>query len=108
MVTVKGRISRERGRNVLALLMDRIADRSAGRSSGTTARSGKMLVDWIRLKRRVNLVMERTNDLKRAERVLARMLQSGKTKVEEDVEREPGVQSLKRLGKQWRSWLRSN
>ena len=55
----------------------------------------KELADWIRTERRVRLVMNGTNCLRRAERVLARVLQSGKTMVKEDVEKEPGVQSLK-------------
>ena len=70
-----------------------------GRSSGTTARSGKMLADRVCLKRRVNLVMGRTNDRKRAGRVPARMVQPGKPVVEEKVDREPGVQSFREARK---------
>ena len=72
--------------------------RGQGRSKDCgicAAASPKMVADWIRTKRRVELVMARTNSLVRAERVLARMLQSGRTMVESAVETMPGVQSLK-------------
>ena len=113
-VTGTWRVGPGQGKPMLGMLMDKILVRNdvklstlrpcatcsrQGRSKDcsncTAARASKMLTDWIRTERRVKMVMAGTNCLKKAERVLARVLQSGKTSVKEDVEREPGVQSLK-------------
>ena len=69
--------------------------RSKDCSNCAAARAGKVVADWIRTERRVRLVLERTNCLKRAERVLARVLQSGRTRVDDTVEMEPGVAAIK-------------